>query len=699
MGNRLTVEANQCTQLVQPLLPLPVGCGRIKYLEFRIDEMKIDDKHHSMTFGLALPQLQGQWLGKVKNSACVNVSADLLLDGSLFPKALPIPIHPSRGHVIGIGLCYECHNDEQQMDCFFATVNGRLLCESRCMSASFRGFFLLTLFVQHVSMVLSVNRGDQPFLFDVAAFQRSHASPDNFYHSYLRVSDNLFNQHGEELFWTPSRMAEMFAYHEMYLPVGKAMESLLSDSYIHTVASCQRQLHHWQMLFRYIDEQLSILSPSNMPARLDSQVALDMSVRAAHFEPFVVDFEVGFPGIKHQIWKHLTDLRWNIQLAMIRAAIEHLQVRASLFDDQEELRGGSFEGWLKLAVFLSDTLDDPARKSDWLDFVRDSTLERLLESEFDIASSCPGYIIDDENDGAECGFDENEDEKAHRMLAIATTVNAWASWLGTFIAHLETLFSSPSPPPHLLSKVDRIIKDPTLIALSRAVVVQLPTYSSSSSPSPSSSSNAPSHAWMLLQYISLGFANGSSINHIPLTGREAHENLASYFDSNFQCLYSDADLAQIMEDAAKLLNAPHEGDVEELAYLKHQWQLATGEWPSYQLLAQSLLQQLPSTLVSTLNWKHKNLPEPSPHHTPAEIHNKETHHQDLPSPSTATKSRLSTLHNASKPPSPPPRVDEAQPSTWKMAIAAVGIAILSASIGAGLVLFLQTKRTQRGPKK
>lgn len=683
----LVVNAHSSIQLASPLQPHPAACGRLRYVEFELVGLNSRASVSSLIVGFGLPGIEGQWLGKTRGSVAVDFFASCVYEGSRIATELD-PIELKGGHFFGVGICHECHNDELQMDCFFATHNGKVIYESRSLASANRGFSLVGIHSSIAMVVLETNHGAKPFCFDLAAFQQNH-STHPFYRTYLPFS--AFNVGGSEIYWTNSRICHQFAFKHHYKPILDALKHLPHPAYHERVAALQLQIFRWQKLFALFHRDETLDINSTLPQHFDSIDALFTTLVAEDFEPFTVDFTADIPAVRQALLRSMTDLRYKIQMELLKTVAEFYCERPSLFEDAKEIRSGLFEGHIKLALHLADSVRHEAVDRPWLALIMNYTLDDLVESNIDLAANCPGYmdaVVEEHAEGEdstksdeEASKTENpelsstdavvpsteaeevpaesspeEDELASRMVTIGSAVRAWASWAGAYIGGLELHLEAPSKPSEDLEAVP---KDITLSFLSKGLASTLSARFDPETQLPAGAN------WLLLQYLSLGFARDSPINMLPLSAERAIACAQKYFET-LCAQMTPSDLEVLQEDTKLLTTTPNSPHLE---YLKYQYELAMGAWPTDFELCEILQAQAPSGSLSSARAAPR-----------------------LPTRAIATQMPASTA--SSKPHSS--SASGGLSSGWMIA-AGVGIAAIGASLGAMVAIWATSKprRTRR----
>lgn len=674
-GRSIKVTSNTSLQLAEPLQPLPVASGRLRYLEFEVSAIEKTSAELSLLIGVGLPGIEGPWTGKTRGSVAVDFISASVYEGSRIAHTLP-PIVLKQGDHIGIGMSFECHNDEQQMDVFFATLNGTLLFESRSLASANRGFLLPSIYATGLNAQLTANHGAEPFRFDLSLYQQTLASHP-FYRNYLPF--NPSNVEGTDSYWTTSRICHQFAFHSQYRPIGDAMKHLTDSAYHEKVAALQIQIFRWQKIFALFHRDESEDAAETLPKHFDSQSALQATLIAEDLNPFQVDFNGDIPAIRRSILRSLTDLRYDIQLELLKIAAEFYSNRPSLYEDAQEIRSGLFEGHIKLALHLAKASQEPCEDRSWLNLVMNYTFDDLVHSEIDLAANCPGYMNEELSDDADTDGHagdadvegenanmespdvgaaknetsaEDEDELARRMVAIGSVVRAWASWAGAYIGGLELKLSASPESPAELSAVP---KDVTLSYLSRGLVSSLKDHSVDPE------TGLPVGAsWLLMQYVSLGFGQKSSLNELPLSLNEAIPRAETYFNE-FISTFTPEDLALLQADVQLLASSQEDNDLE---YLKHQYQLATGTWPTQNDLCNVLQLQAPAGVLDAAL---------APPALP----------KRLIEPVIAANPSSSSDQGSSSPSGP-------IPNSWIIA-AGLGIAFVAASLGAAVAVWATSR--------
>lgn len=673
----LVVNAHSSLQLASPIQPHPTACSRLRYVEFEVNALNSNASVSSLLVGFGLPGIEGQWLGQTRGSVAVDFCASCVYEGSRIAMPLePITLHV--GDHIGIGMCFECHEDELQMDCFFATHNGNLIHQSRSLASANRGFLLVGVHSSKTMTVLEVNHGAKPFRFDVAAFQQNHATHP-FYRTYLPF--NASNVDGSEIYWTESRIAHQFAFKHHYRPILDALKDLPHPAYHERVAALQLQIFRWQKLFALFHRDETLDVSSMLPEHFDSLESLFTTLVAEDFEPFTVDFSADVLTVRQSLLRSLTDLRYKIQLELLKTVAEYYCERPSLFEDSTEIRSGLFEGHIKLALHLADSARHEALDRPWLALIMNYTLDDLVDSNIDLAANCPGYIetVVEENANAEdatkSGEDgsnaENaaafpsyppidvddanedpsdpnpeEDELASRMITIGSAVRAWASWAGAYIGGLELHLAAPPKKPE---DYEAIPKDITLCFLSKGLVSTLHDRHDEETQLPYGA------RWLLMQYLSLGFGRDSPLNMLPLSSEKAITGAKSYFDT-LCANVTPSDLEALQADTKILTTSPNDPQLE---YLKYQYELAVGTWPTDFELCEILQAQAPSGALSIA------LAAPN-----------------IPKRAVAAQQSAKSAHQATS--------STSFSSGWMLA-AGIGIAAIGASLGAAVAIWATTK--------
>jgi hypothetical protein len=687
----IRLESSKAIQILAPLQPLPLACGRLRYEEFEIKSIDTTYGDPCAIFGYGLPGIEGHALAKTKFSFGIDIFRLEAFEGAAIPLSQHEPVKIKAGDRIGIGMCFECHSDETQLDCFFATLNGALIYESRCLGAIHRGFYSTTIYSPNTSMILSLNRGDQPFAFDVKGFQKKHASDHSFFRSYLPTSHHLFNLDGQTPFWTPQKISENFAFAIDYRPVAQNLQKSPNFQFYLEIASSQRQIYMWLKIYglvvRYQEEHPN---KDSLPQQLASQEAINATLSRLGFNSFLVDFNKPLLDVWNQILVGLTDLRYQSQVKLIYNAAERYKTRKmSIFEDEDEIRGGSFEGWLKQAIFLHESIG--TLENDWVLFARDTTLEELVEADFHLQAACPGYleeylhephhedhldVIEDvpmpdtmlseeipesSFEAPEVEMDPEEEIKATKMIAIGSAMRAWAAWMGVFVENLESelcaLEFGTVPQKHPL-----VPRDLTLNFASKLILRQY------SNPTKKSDSKKPSPIWLWMQYMSLGFGPHPDINHIPSTIEEAIDGLERYFDAQCSNL-SQTDISILETDLGHLLSS--DSFHPDLLYLLHQTQLALGSKMSNQELGSRIIQILPNDVLSLIK-----LPESTIKSQVTEI-----------TPPTPPLPRRSTVNE----PAQLENTKSSQATSQWFVIGAAGLAVASACAGALFAILISRK--------
>lgn len=674
----VVINAGVSIELVEPLQPLPMASGRLRFIEFQVGAIQTHDSGTSLLVGVALPGIQGDWIGKTRGSVAVDFMRSVVYEGSRIALPLSSSISLVQGDTIGIGMSFECHDDELQMDTFFATYNGQLIFESRCLASANRGFFHIDIQSIGVSTLLTANQGASPFSFDLVKFQQSIASHP-FYRTYLPY--NPFNTEGTEIYWTHSRICHQYAFRRHYKPIEAALSKLPHSSFHERIASIQLQIFRWQKLIALFHRDETLNEFERLPEHFNSSIALHETLVTEDFKPFTIDFAGPIAQIRRSLLKSMTDLRYDIHLELLEVVAEHYSNRPSLFEDSDEIRSGLFEGHIKLALHLAESERKNATDHHWLALVQNHVFEDLLESKIDLSSACPGYLdVDQNGDGediaadskdvstvdgdavgttpgeeaADPDFEESENEIAERMVDIGAALRAWASWTGAYIGGLEIQFEDPHSTD---SKFTAVPKDPTLAFLSKGLVNSLKNYIDAETELPIGA------RWLLMQYLSLGFGRDSPLNILPLTLEEAIDNAKSYFEGICSTI-TESDLETIRGDLKLLsMNKEH----SDLDYLKHQWEFAHGAWPTDVQVCDLILSQLPKHIASILETELAPPPLPNRTHLTSSTSNASSLNQSNPSISTS--------------------------SSWMVA-AGIGIALLGASVGA-IVAILATSRNRK----
>jgi hypothetical protein len=709
--DNILIKHENCVQIVEPLQPLPMACGRLRYEEFTIESIDTTAENASLILGFALNGIQGQKLTKTKFSVGIDLFNATVFDGFSIAQPLSIPFTICIGDRIGIGMCFECHSDEQQLDCFFATRNGSLIYESRSVIATHRGFYLSSLFSLNTSVALSVNRGHLPFAFDITSFQKKHGAAHDFFRSYLSVSNHLYNTDGQIPFWTPQRISENFAFCDDYSFIGKAIEKLPESGFITKIARFQIQLYRWQKLHMiFIQHMIEHSSKPSLHPNFATQAVLNETLSLERFDTFHVDFNKDLVDVQRQILRVLTNLRYQTQLNILIEVAERYKMRGkSIFEDENEIRGGGFEGWIKMALFMSTHHG----ASDWIQLIRDSALEQLLEADFNLSAACPGYLDDNTNfeephhkeisledveaskqdaDGHseknnekssqtepevdETGTDEEEERKAIRIIAIASTMRAWAAWMGAFIDNLESelLLSEET------RKMEPIPKDVTLTVLSKGIM-----HLANKKKDQQSEELIPSPSWLLVQYLSLGFGYDSNINTIPSTFEDAVGRLICYFDAQAERL-SPTDISMLQADLNRLMDSRH--DHEELAYLQHQFQLATGEWVPPVELAKMIYSQTAPGLLSLSSPLPSSFSASSSQSTTTYASSIQQH--ELPNPTESTTHHQPTTDSTTH---LGPFMNNSNVTKW-IVLGGVAVAVLSGLMGAAIAVSISSLKSR-----
>jgi hypothetical protein len=617
------MEPNSSVQFEEPLQALPQARGRARYVEFIVEELNIGDGAMSeLLCGFALPGLaNGDLLGRTKSSICVDVKNGLLFDGLRFgsPLLSSIPKELKAGDIFGIGMCYECHVDELHMDCFFATFNGKLIASKRCLTSSNRGFYMTYLHTKDICTSFRVNRGQKrTFSFDIEGFQKEHAQHQLF-KTYLPVSSSLFNERGSTDYWIEERIANMFGYASHYVPIAKAMKRCTSQNWAE-ICRLQLGLQYWNRILYLFHTLTSDISASieddhsvQWPSPFDSEESLDRLLES-HSLPVlpahkIQDIPAAVQSKRRSYLIRLTRVRSALHLEIARMVRNAISKRPPIQDDADPLvaRGGMLEGWSKLAIFLHETLDEQPGDSEWIHYVRDATLDSLIEEGLSLTDCCPGFLKDgleqegidevgkngdreDESSQHEQGQDRDGDESpddeecfASEMTAIGADVIMWASWASMMTEGLERELKSLQgvdlPPAPLIEH------DHTLYVISKALVDQRDL----------------TPAWVLMQFKSWGFSKESPLNVIPKTFDEAVVLLDQFFTKRVEMITDDQwkvilSEQRILEESDRGSQIPP-SKLEDLLHLAHVWELATQSFPGSYPLAKALRKYIPSSII------------------------------------------------------------------------------------------------------
>lgn len=690
----IAVKGQTNLKFSEPLQPLPVACGRARYIEFCVESIENVSSNASLLLGFALPGIKYDWLAKTRGTVGFDFVRSCAHEGSRIPLPLDETITLKTGDTFGIGICFENHSDELQLDCFFATHNSVSVFESRCISASHRGYFRTHLNSNGADIVISVNRGTKPFAFDLQKFQKEHATHP-FYRTYL--SPSLFDVHGREHFWNPYKIAQQFAFMDHYRPIEEALFSIGETSEYHLhISRLQLQTFRWQKimaLFHRQEEQDVQLG--RLPRFFESKEKFESTLA---LENFVVpsDAKIDFSGdvatIRKQLLMALTDMRHKIIIEMLRLAAAYYSERSSLFEDTEVIRSGSFEGYIKMALFLEEAAQEPNKDENWLRFIQESAFDDLVQSNMDLGATCLGYMDPSEEDEEEVETQENEkivqdvltytkasdsssdDEKAVKMIGIGWAVRAWAAWLGAHIAGIESLLGVP---PADGEKPSPIPTDTILNYVSNAISKKLKQDLSELKNAHKKELSPGALHWVLMQYLSLGFSQGSFINYIPHTYESALNAVASHFEA--QCKFtSEADISSLRTDI-KILSESI--DHEDIIHLKNQWFLATGHRPTEHELIDVVLSQLPSALRT----EAMASPPPLPTRSKTHLSSSNSEIPDADASSPENEKNPQTIKNSEEGAN-----KDSMNSYWLIA-GALGIALIGATIGATAALMMSNR--------